>query len=174
MCITITQTTNKNRNAFLVGLFFMLNVESPQFSTTPSPQQELSATNLAASILGKKKHAWLCHSHAATLMSLLFPLLSSAPRPVRYPTRSFSAWLPLESTRPPPARCPTGTSSKPASRGRWTYLCPSGTCSSVFSPSPRARSLRGVCPPPSARTSRGRVCLCLGKQIVRVGPAAGG
>lgn len=114
---------------------------------------------------------WLYHSHAVILTC---PPPHPFPRPVRYLTQSLSLWLPRRNNRPFPARCHTGTSSKPASLGRWTYLCPSATCSSVFSHGPRVQLLRGVCPPPSGRTSPGRVCRCLGNRTLRVGPAAGG
>lgn len=96
---------------------------------------------------------------------LLCPLLS----PVRYQRQPCSAWLPLKN-RPwqSPALCHTGTSSKPVSRGRWSYLCHSDTCSSACSQGPMAQLQHGASLLPSDQTSPGRVCLCLWSQNLGV------
>lgn len=102
----------------------------------------------------------------------LFPLLSSLPifisraliRPVRYQRQQSSAWLPRNYPWPNPVPCHAGTSSKPASRERWSSLCRSVTCSSACFPGLMvALDLGcGASPLPSDQTSPGRVCLFLG------------
>lgn len=103
-------------------------------------------------------------------------ILSSINRPWRYQTQLCSACLPPPTSRlrPNPALCHTGTSSKPASRGRRSCLCHAGTCCSAPSTSLALHSQPGASRLPSPRTSPGRVYRCLENQTLAAARVAGG
>ena len=174
MTIRKAQATNNTRNVFLVALFIRVPVAR-------LTQQDFSATKRVRSQphlrppLGSHVPTHLSLTRCSLLRSSFSPVV----RPVSYRTRPCSAWLPPTSRpRPNPAPCRTGTSSRPASRGAWSSLCRSDTCSSARCPEPRARApaptRRGASPLPSERTSPGRACLFLGNQSQEGAPVAGG
>lgn len=94
-------------------------------------------------------------------------ILCTLPRSVRYQRRPRSHSFPLRiHPKPNRAQCHAGTSSKPASRERWSSLCHSDTCSSACfrGLTPVLDLQHGAFPLLSGKTSPGRVYLFPGNQ----------
>lgn len=176
------------RNDLHLFFFFLLCVSSPRSSCPVlSPFSVVPFVDLPSFVLICSLYLHSLFSFSSLLLlsclllsfflflpspflpSLFHLLLCPLLRPVRYRRQLFSAWLPLKNCPwPNPAPCHTGTSSKPVSRGRWSCLCHSNTCSSACPPGPRAPLHRGAYQLPSGLTSPGRVCRCPGIQTLWV------